>query len=1057
MRSPRLLLYALALTLAGASGLPGYALDMRGDTIYMILVDRFADGDPTNNTAVNPNQYSPDHSEWGKYFGGDLEGIRRKLDYLKTVGATAIWVTPCCQNDPYLLAGGTPYHGYDMNDFYRVEPHFGDWATFDAVANGLHARGMKLVLDVNLNNGGYTGSGNLCRVYKDGAVVAQYNRDYRNFYHHLGTMTDDKWNDPYWVLNANIFGMADLNQDQPPIPPYQGGAWWGVRRYLLSAVAKWVWHGVDAFRLDAAKHVPVWFVREFTDEMNRFAGWLGRPGAYAFAEYYGGGAWDPWSVEWSRQAGAALFDFEIASHIRNVELENESFWDLWNVIANRQTAYGTDGEGGPNSNWQVIWFDIHDWQRMMTVLMQKYGSETAARNRVDQCIVLVETLPGIPCIYYGTEQYLHNDSPGTGGIPGADPFNRPMMESWDTNTSAARTLSVLSALRKNNPALQFGDIQQRYVTSSIFVYSRQWSDSAVVVALNNSGVAQDIDVSGLPLPNGSYQDLLHTSTYVNVNNGGAHLHLEPTSSCVLVRGATGQRTTADNGAVMVENPDARGRAASTAGTCFDTVAGRDLLSTGGVSQSQDPCAGGSQISVDGRNIPSEFAGKLVATQDNFTWFGDAGHPGGGSELDRLFVTNDASSLVIGITGNLETNGNYWLVFLQTQPEGTNTLSATNGPPSGVMASMRGTMMDEEFAPNWCLCMNTSGGVLYVDLVDLVNNTCRFLGASAVNSGSGVLSGGVNPNGALAAFDNTNTAGVTSDAGRSIAQTATDAAMATTGAEISLPFADIRLSTCQVGVMVLLTGSTGYISDQSLPGFGGKFYNPGTPPIDFDRIPGAQYARVTLSGLQFAAQPSVAAAKALPYGSAVSLPASVVTGQYYPLWSYYIEDQQRVSGVRVRDTVTGYLPDKGQTVTVQGFVTYEGGEKIINAVATSFGGTGTIPKPLAMPNESVGGASIPGGIGLTNTGLLVTIWGCVTDRGTDESGLDYFYVDDGSGVWDGTYLPDGSRRLGVRVTISYVYPEIGSYVRVTGVSSVQMINGTPRRRVLPRSASDVRSL
>lgn len=1039
MRWPRLLLYALALTLGGAGGLPGYALDMRGDTIYMIMVDRFMDGDPSNNTAVNPNQYSPDHSEWGKYFGGDLEGIRQKLDYLKAVGATAIWVTPVCQNDPYLLAGGTPYHGYDMNDFYRVEPHFGDWATFDALADGLHSRGMKLVLDVNLNNGGYTGSGNLCRVYKDGAVVAQYNRDYRNFYHHLGTMTDDRWNDPYWVLNANIFGMADLNQDE-----------FIVRRYLLSAVAKWVWHGADAFRLDAAKHVPVWFVREFTDEMNKFAGWLGRPGAYAFAEYYGGGAWDPSSVAWSHQAGAALFDFELATHIRNVELENESFWDLWNAVSNRQTAYGTDGEGGPNSNWQVIWFDIHDWQRMMTVLMQKYGSEIAARNRVDQCIVLVETLPGIPCIYYGTEQYLHNDSPGTGGIPGADPFNRPMMELWDTNTSAARTLSVLSAVRKANPALQFGDIQQRYVTSSIFVYSRQWSDSAVVVALNNSGVAQDVDVSNLPLPNGSYQDLLHSGTYINVNNGGAHFHLEPTSSCVLVRGATGQSDPA-------QSIDVRGQATDSAGTCSDTVAKPDLLSTHTAPTSADMSAGSSGITIDGRNIPSDFAGKLVAAQDNFTWFGDAGHPGSGSELDRLFVTNDASSLKIGITGNLETNGNYWLVFLQTQPEGTSTLSATNGPPSGVMASLRGTMMDEGFAPNWCLCMNTSGGVLYVDLVDLANNTCRFLGASAVNSGSGVLAGGVNPNGALAAFDNTNTAGITSDPGRSIAQTITDSETATTGAEISLPFADIRLSTCQIGIMALLTGSTGYVSDQSLPGLGGKFYNPGQPPIDFDRIPGTQYARVTITGLQFSPQPSIAAAKALPCGSAVSLPASVVIGQYYPLWSYYVEDQQRVSGLRVRDTVTGYLPDKGQTVAVQGFVTYEGGEKILNAVATSLGGNGTIPRPLAMPNESMGGDSMPGAVGLTNTGLLVTIWGRVTDRGTDELGLDYFYVDDGSGVWDGTYLPDGSRRLGVRVSISYVYPEIGSYVRVTGVSSVQVINGAPRRRLLPRTAADIRSL
>lgn len=111
------------------------ALEMRGETIYMIMVDRFFDGDPANNTAGNPYQYSPDRSEWGKYFGGDLEGIRQKLDYLKSIGATTIWVTPCCQNDPYLISGGTPYHGYDMMDLYRVEPHFGDWSKCDAVTD----------------------------------------------------------------------------------------------------------------------------------------------------------------------------------------------------------------------------------------------------------------------------------------------------------------------------------------------------------------------------------------------------------------------------------------------------------------------------------------------------------------------------------------------------------------------------------------------------------------------------------------------------------------------------------------------------------------------------------------------------------------------------------------------------------------------------------------------------------------------------------------------------------------------------------------------------------
>lgn len=996
--------------IVGSAYAPAAALDMRGETIYMIMVDRFYDGDSTNNTAVNPNQYSSDHSEWGKYFGGDLEGIRQKLDYLEAIGVTALWITPSCQNDPYLISGGTPYHGYDMMDLYRVEPHFGNWTTFDTLADGVHSRGMKLILDVNLNNGGYTGSGNLCRTYKNGVLKADYNDDYANWYHHLGAIPDDKWDDSYWVLNGDIFGMADLNQDQE-----------NVQRYLINGVAKWVWHGVDGFRLDAVKHVPTSFMRQFTDDMNKFAGWLGRPGIYAFGEYYGGGAYNSESISWSQSTNSALFDFNLASDIRDVELENKSFWDLWNNVQYRQSAYGTDSEGGSNSNWQVVWFDSQDWQRLMTVLIQKYNDETVARNRVDQSIVLLETLPGIPCIYYGTEQYLHNDSLNSSGVSGADPYNRPMMESWDTGTSAAKTLSVLSSVRKNNPALQYGDIQQRYITSSIFVYSRQWSDSAVVVALNNSGVAQDISVQNLPLPDGSYADVLHTGTEVDVTGGSAVFHLEPASSIVLVRGNTG----AEQSVSQSYRSDQQ----------YSNTAQETTSDT---------------MTFDGRAIPSDFSGHLVATQDNFTWFGDADSSSSGSELDQLFMTNDSSSLQIGITGNLETNGNCWLIFLQTAPEGTSKLAATAGPPSGVVGSFAGTIMDDDFAPNWLLTINTSGGVVYADLVDLLGNTKRFLGSSLVNSGSGVLSGGDNPNGILIAFDNTNTAGVSSDPSRSISQTQTDSAAATTGAEIKLPFSDVKLSTSKPKIMVLLVGSSGYISDQCLPGFGGKFYNPGNPPIDFDQIPSLQYAQVQLTELDYSVLGSVSAVKTLPESSPVALSGMVVTGSYYPFSCYYVEDKNRTNGIRVRDT-SGYLPSQGKTVTVQGFISTDSGERVINASSTSIGAAGAVPESLGMPGLSSGWS------GLSNTGLLVTIWGKVTSKGTDELGNEFFYVDDGSNIWDGSYTSSGDKRIGIRTVISYVSLDIGSYVRVTGISGIQMVNDVPQRRILPRGAYDVRVL
>jgi len=162
-------------------------------------------------------------------------------------------------------------------------------------------------------------------------------------------------------------------------------------------------------------------------------------------------------------------------------------------------------------------------------------------------------------------------------------------------------------------------------------------------------------------------------------------------------------------------------------------------------------------------------------------------------------------------------------------------------------------------------------------------------------------------------------------------------------------------------------------------------------------------------------------------------------------------------------MSGYLPTQGRIVTLQGFLTREAGERIINAYNTSIGPLGTIPAPLGMSNSQIGGnaglpgITIPGSFGLLNTGLLVTTWGRVIDKGMDNNGNDFFYLDDGSGMWDGGYLPGGAKRTGVRATINYVSPPIGSYQRVTGVSSVEILNGAPQRRLLPRGPLDVRQL
>ena len=126
--------------------------DWRDQVIYFVLTDRFADGDPSNNDQ-GAGEYNPAKSS--HYSGGDLAGIQSKLDYIQNLGATALWLTPpvaqqwWSQKAQY---GG--YHGYWATDFTAVDPHYGDLASYQALANKLHQRKMYLIQDIVVNHTG---------------------------------------------------------------------------------------------------------------------------------------------------------------------------------------------------------------------------------------------------------------------------------------------------------------------------------------------------------------------------------------------------------------------------------------------------------------------------------------------------------------------------------------------------------------------------------------------------------------------------------------------------------------------------------------------------------------------------------------------------------------------------------------------------------------------------------------------------------------------------------------------------------------------------------------
>jgi cyclomaltodextrin glucanotransferase len=189
-------------------------IEFRQETIYFIVVDRFYDGDPNNSVGINSELYDPNREEWGKYWGGDLQGIIDKLDYLKNMGVTAIWLTPLFEQVEELFIESAAIHGYWTRDFKRLNPRYiaadddpslnktqdKRNTVFDRLIAELHQRKMKLVLDIVCNHSSPDTGGRKGELYDDGVKIADFNDDKDHWYHHYGEVTD--WEDDWQVQNG---------------------------------------------------------------------------------------------------------------------------------------------------------------------------------------------------------------------------------------------------------------------------------------------------------------------------------------------------------------------------------------------------------------------------------------------------------------------------------------------------------------------------------------------------------------------------------------------------------------------------------------------------------------------------------------------------------------------------------------------------------------------------------------------------------------------------------------------------------------------------------------
>ncbi|MEU3844238.1 pullulanase-type alpha-1,6-glucosidase [Streptomyces sp. NPDC028635] len=509
------------------------------EQFYFVMPDRFANGDTANDRGGLTGSrlatgYDP--TDKGFYQGGDLKGLTQRLDYIKGLGTTAIWMAPIFKNRPVQGTGANAsagYHGYWITDFTQVDPHFGTNDDLKTLIARAHAKGMKVFFDVITNHTadlvdyepasyGYLSKGAFPYLTKDGRPFddADYAAGGKGFpavntrsfprtprvtaatkvpawlndlamYHNRGDSTYAGESTTY----GDFSGLDDLWTERPE-----------VVRGMEKIYERWVKDfAVDGFRIDTVKHVNMEFWTQWATALDKYAAAHGRRNFFMFGEVYSAdtSVTSPYVTQGRLDA---TLDFPFQDAARSYASQGGSARKLAKVFAD-DYRYTTDKA---NAYEQVTFLGNHDMGRIGSFLEQdnpKAGdAELLAKDKLANELMFLSR--GNPVVYYGDEQgftgaggdkdarqtmfaskvadYLDDDEIGTDRTHASD--------AYDTSAPLYRQISALAALRRANPALTDGVQQERYAADGPGVYAFTRTDARTgqeyVVAFNNAGSEQ---------------------------------------------------------------------------------------------------------------------------------------------------------------------------------------------------------------------------------------------------------------------------------------------------------------------------------------------------------------------------------------------------------------------------------------------------------------------------------------------------------------------------------------------------------------------------------------
>ncbi len=497
------------------------------DVLYLLMPDRFADGDPSNNTDKSLRfPIGADRSDPNKRHGGDLQGVLDHADYIDSLGVTAVWFTPVLEND---MPGGS-YHGYATTDYYRIDPRFGSNKLYAALVDSLHSRGIKTVMDMIFN---HCGSEHPWRLEPPASDWFNSQDEFVQTNYRLSTLTDPYSSDFDRSLTTDgwfVAEMPDLNQRNPHLMKYliQNSIWW-----IEEA-------GIDGIRMDTYpyadhKAMNAWIKAVMTQYPDfNIVGecWLSDPAAEAIW-HKGANIPNPLAIE---SELPTVMDFAMMIKNRDMAPFRENT-DSWHGLNTLYDHLGLDFIY-PDVNHVLRFLDNHDTERFV-------ASTLPSLDAWKQAIAFLLTVPGIPQLYYGTELLMSGTRAGgdgnirkdmPGGFPG-DVVSAFTGEGLDSQKAeAVRYLSQLARWRRGSKAVAEGGMKHFLPDNGLYVYERKTPGEQVVVILNGRDEIVETPLARYAeiLGNGAVYTDVATGNEFELSSSGS-LSLSPRQSLILIR------------------------------------------------------------------------------------------------------------------------------------------------------------------------------------------------------------------------------------------------------------------------------------------------------------------------------------------------------------------------------------------------------------------------------------------------------------------------------------------------------------------------------------------